>query len=1398
VKAFVQLRNLLNKYNMNLDELLFSLLEKIVVNGILFETSGLLVSLTPLTWLDMAETGGPMPSFLSFLEYLGVISRSQGIIRLTSEGKSLWRALNPRKRCLMLVDLLKSRNEEFSEAIESLRRVGRISKSWMRTYSEVSFQREMALIGLLWMEDYGLIERDGEDYVLTEGGSALLSKAQAKMESGEPAPCPFHSYLRDFAEVISTRECTSLLERKNRLLELGRRMRSPDLEESELKGILEEFISEAFTMEWAGDSLNGYVKELTSSAYVSSLGKFLSKVIVRGLGIPKERIASFLFEIFSEKLTPLATELLTAIDPLRFGIYDERIYRLVTVWELDLDIFDRQAPHYEGLSADYYVRFCDFMRELRKCLSRYVDDVDNFDVYLFMRYVEESEGRFEGEQPIPSGSTEEILQKLGLNYQKHVVEGESPELSEVTFRERFPILEKSGERGRSLLGMKMYRHQLEVDEALSSGKNVILISGTGSGKTESWVLHALREGKRVLAVYPTLALSGDQEVRIRDYFEAVGSEKVFKLDAKVVREYSRKRDKRLLRKRINLSTLIITNPAFLMSDLKRMAVGESYLEKFLQNSDLIVIDELDYYGSSGASLLIGGMLSLLYRYFLTTKKPQIAILTATLGNPEEVKDALTNLNDRDTSIIEGKPFRLRNTTFLLLDKEAEVKLPLLLSSIAMNDGSGITLVFTRSINDAEQLVRRIRANLPVDMQELARTHHHLVSKEERREIEEQARRGEIRLIVTPKTLIQGVDIGTVKRVVHYGLPTDVREYRQREGRKGRRRELGSSETIILPIRKWDHKLIEGGPEFLFRWTNLPPERIIVNPENKYIKLFESLYKVKSPFLASRMEENELKLLRDLGLIERVEMEGMTFDDLTEEALNKVWKYLNFYGYGPPYGYRRYHLRSKELLSEEEVSLPDLVEKFQPGCIDYSTSMIVVRYLRGGKILEDDLYHLENSRIEVGNAIRSFKAEYERIKKIWGEKIGFYGDFQYGKIFSRVDLLVRPPKEPFGLLREIPLSVKWVVEGEGTKPVEFDGIVRERFLSHTVELPVKTAGIYSLYTYGRAFSLDPLEDVTALRLGMAFLISLLKLELNLSLDLVRYIIIESYTASQLVLWEPNPVGVLEMPHLWRSLRGIVERHKPDHLTKIYMWAVDREIVDLKLGRVDWEDVKRSALRALDYIESSFAEIPLYVDLSSVKPSRDLKVASFDLIDLSPLIPREKALAIVFDGEEYRHFEMPKLESLKGEELAEDDYIGLFSFFDVLDSLIDEGFKLVHFSRGEEFTKICNVLGTFTKMKCEDWRKGHRVVDLHEKLVEKLGIDIIPIESVERVIGGFPGREVSFDDLVEAFALRGEENADEFLVKKYAEDNVRSIYLLYLALIDGSTSQGNAGKAFDKGS
>lgn len=77
----------------------------------------------------------------------------------------------------------------------------------------------------------------------------------------------------------------------------------------------------------------------------------------------------------------------------------------------------------------------------------------------------------------------------------------------------------------------LYAHQEEALRALRAGRNLIVATGTGSGKTECYLLpvldHLLRErdagtvgeaGVRALLLYPMNALANDQMARIRDLF----------------------------------------------------------------------------------------------------------------------------------------------------------------------------------------------------------------------------------------------------------------------------------------------------------------------------------------------------------------------------------------------------------------------------------------------------------------------------------------------------------------------------------------------------------------------------------------------------------------------------------------------------------------------------------------------------------------------------------------------------------------------------------------------------------------------------------------------------------------------------------------------------------------
>ncbi|MHC1627574.1 MAG: DEAD/DEAH box helicase, partial [Candidatus Nezhaarchaeales archaeon] len=104
-----------------------------------------------------------------------------------------------------------------------------------------------------------------------------------------------------------------------------------------------------------------------------------------------------------------------------------------------------------------------------------------------------------------------LLSSLGYDFYSYIEPAVKPDEVDKTFNDIIPQLSS----GFPISGKKLYKHQLEAYEALTLDLNVILKSGTGSGKTEAWLLYSLKRRIPTLAVYPTLALANDQIRRIR-------------------------------------------------------------------------------------------------------------------------------------------------------------------------------------------------------------------------------------------------------------------------------------------------------------------------------------------------------------------------------------------------------------------------------------------------------------------------------------------------------------------------------------------------------------------------------------------------------------------------------------------------------------------------------------------------------------------------------------------------------------------------------------------------------------------------------------------------------------------------------------------------------------------
>ncbi len=1014
-------------------------------------------------------------------------------------------------------------------------------------------------------------------------------------------------------------------------------------------------------------------------------------------------------------------------------------------------------------------------------------------------------------------STSTLPETLGYNYHSYSEEEVKPDRVNLTFGELAPSLASYPGKAAEIASMKLYSHQAEALNALNEGKNVILISGTGSGKTEAWFFYAAK-GKKAMAIYPTLALANDQIRRLEEYSKALDLKSQV-IDARRRTQLIKEMGRTGLRSKLSQLDLLVTNPAFLMTDLKRIATKGSYLADFLADLDLLVVDELDFYGPRELALILSMMRII---SLLVEEPPQFVILTATLGNPEELAQSLTSINGRETVIIKGKPFRVRNDVYLILGKNVRriwdvvqkhrdelLSLPIgedlrdavsdyekferdvyrvveLLRSVGVDvpqpeldpaeiifhyaEDDGVTLVFTRGIRSAESLKRRLRMEYGL---ESVASHHHLISKEEREEIEEAARRGEVKILISPRTLSQGLDIGTVVRVVHLGMPESVREFKQREGRKGRREEIVWTETIIFPLYRWDRELLLRGTEAVKEWLGLPLEVALANPRNKYSMLFEGLYKLIHPRLRDTLSEEELSLLRELGLV--------SHGRITERG-KRVWDNLNFYEFGPPYGFKRALREGGDIRYLEDIGHCDLVERFQPGSIDYSNDSIVVDFLRRGRIITGVIEEpLSYSTIYSFDPLAFMLEEYERTKIDWGERADLIDDYFRGRLGSEVICVVDPPIDGFGLRTKIPNRVYWKITSSKVKPIPTNG--KTLFVRESKSLPVigPTGGIYRDYTYGISVELEPDEDLTWLRIGLATLLLVLRVRRGIPIDALTYDVANVGDKKIMIVHEPESAGLIEELD-WVEVAKEVDEFEPNDLSEILLMLIDDQAhYELVTTGLRWDLAKRFARRAVEYLLMR-QRIPVILEGREFlvpKPSKAHKILSVDLVTIPLSDAVTMGVLALYDGESVETKFVSK-EFFEAESLD----------IRTVDEAVNSGFTLICWDF-DSLLRDLNLLGQKTFLYVLQGLKSEgKVVEIRSLVEDYLGISPISLEEIARSMWGM--RTSLKDAVIEARRSMNkiEERRDlnwrrytKYLREKVGailEERVKSIYLTFLAL------------------
>ncbi len=462
---------------------------------------------------------------------------------------------------------------------------------------------------------------------------------------------------------------------------------------------------------------------------------------------------------------------------------------------------------------------------------------------------------------------------------------------------------------------RLMEYQWRAYTLIKSGRDVVIVSGTGTGKTEAFILPLIsrlsaERDSMALILYPTKALARDQYARIREY--------VSRVDMRVeVYDGDTPED---VRRRIYSSPpeIIITNPDMLHYALL-------YVDKFksiLPRARFIVLDDFHMYeGVFGTH--VHYVLRRLERF---CRNVQYIATTATIGNPREFAKLMFR---RDVEVIHGVSGRRGLTRHVLL-KTTRTKIHEAVELVKLCVRHGKKGIVFADSHRVVELIKKL-----LDREGLG---HHVavhragLTREERAEIEDKFREGKLLFLIATPTLEIGIDIGTIDVAIMATMPPSYIRYLQRSGRVGRRGQVSYVIQVLGsdPISTY----FERYPEEFF---NRKPEPLHIDPHNRELAKMHLLAMCEdAPVRLSELTDFEYNIVMELveeGLL-KIVRDKYVF--LTEAGRKVVSRLRSLRGAGDRVKIVIKVGREEKIIGERE--LPIAIRELFPGAI----------YLHGGR------------------------------------------------------------------------------------------------------------------------------------------------------------------------------------------------------------------------------------------------------------------------------------------------------------------------------------------------------------------------------------------------------------------------------------------------------------------
>jgi DEAD/DEAH box helicase domain-containing protein len=395
---------------------------------------------------------------------------------------------------------------------------------------------------------------------------------------------------------------------------------------------------------------------------------------------------------------------------------------------------------------------------------------------------------------------------------------------------------------------QLYSHQLSAWTQSRGGKNIILSTGTASGKTLSYNLPVLASmlqnpEARALYLFPTKALTQDQLSTLTAF--SIQTFQHLHFASAIYDGDTPQKDRSSIRKN---ARIVLSNPDMLHTGI---LPHHSNWSDFFSNLKFIVIDEAHTYRGVFGSHVANVIRRLKRVANFYGAKPQFILASATIGNPAELAERLieepVELIDNDGSSRGERHFIIYNPP--VTDAALGLRKSALLESVRLTNDllkhNVQSVVFARTRRSVEIILTYLQGNQesgggnwdefpdarrPV-LNSQIRGYRSGYLSAQRREIEQGLRDGSVKTVVATTALELGIDIGGLGAAILVGYPGTIASARQQSGRAGRGDDPALSVMVASPNPL--DQFLAHHPEYFFGRS---PEMALVNPNHLLILL----------------------------------------------------------------------------------------------------------------------------------------------------------------------------------------------------------------------------------------------------------------------------------------------------------------------------------------------------------------------------------------------------------------------------------------------------------------------------------------------------------------------------------------------------------------------------------